>query len=166
MNDERPLDVYSSRLGPANLERFEKQLESFLKYSWKKHKRHFYWSTATAIAGIVLGSAVVITGALNLGFWAAVLGAAVSVLLGIQNHFKFAERANLWEVKHNDAKGVRDRLRYKVRTDEAFQLLIDDWLALKKGLLDDMPRLSETDGQRVVEKGRVTEGSGTAVARH
>ena len=121
---------------------FQTQLDSFLAYSWRKHRLHFWLNAVVVVTGLMLGASVILLGALNWGLLAAVLGAVMSVLFGMQGAFKFAERANLWEIKHNDAKNVRDRVRYLVRSDAELREIIGDWLALKKGLVDEMPRVT------------------------
>jgi hypothetical protein len=125
---------------PERLRAFQTQLDSFLAYSWRKHRLHFFLNSALVIVGLGLGASVILLGALNWGLPAAVVGAVMSVLFGVQGAFRFAERSNLWEVKHNDAKVVRDRVRYLVQTDADFRAVVDSWLTLKKGLLDELPR--------------------------
>src|SRR5207249_346303 len=103
----------STQPDPGKLDAFRTQLKGFLDYSWRKHRLHFWLNALIVLAGILLGASVILVGALNYGLQAAVLGAVISFLLGVQNAFKFAERANLWEIKHNEAKEIRDRLKYK-----------------------------------------------------
>ena len=82
-------------------------------------------------------------GALGYSLLAAIFGAVLTCLIGIQNAFKFSERASLWETKHNDAKKVKDLLRYRSSNEDDFQLVVDAWLKLKQELLEKMPQTTE-----------------------
>ena len=134
------------------------QIAGFLRYSWTKHRLHFWLNVAIVLTGIVLGSSVTLLGALGYSLLAAVFGAAIACLLGIQNAFKFAEKASLWETKHNDAKEVRDRLRYKVYTESDFQLVVDAWLKLKSELLEQMPRTAALEQVKQRSEGGSNDG--------
>jgi hypothetical protein len=119
-----------------------KQIESFLAFSWERHRLNYWLGAFATLAAIILGLAITVAGVLNHSLIAAILGAVVSALLSIQNAFKFIEKSNHWERKHNDAKALRDRLTYKVKEEREFQELVDSWLHLKADLVEKMPQVS------------------------
>jgi hypothetical protein len=117
------------------------KIKRFLDYSWRMHRLYSWLNFVIVLLGVGLGASITLVGgAFHSGTGAAVLGALTSVLLGVQNLFQFAEKSNVWQIKHNDAKAIRDCLQFKTNSEAEFQAQVDAWLALKKGLLDDMPR--------------------------
>jgi hypothetical protein len=123
----------------------EKKIQGFLDHSWSLRRRHFWLNALVVVLGLLLSAGVTLTGALDMTEIAPFMGAAITVLLGIQNAFKFAEKATLWEAKHGEAKDLRDRLNYKARTADDFQSLVDSWLVLRKELTAEMPKVGKLE---------------------
>jgi hypothetical protein len=90
----------------------DQQVQGFLDYSWRMRRRYHLINTVVLIAGIALSAAVTVVGTLGEAPYAGILGAGITFLLGIQSAFRFSQKANVWEVKHGEAKMIRDRLRY------------------------------------------------------
>jgi hypothetical protein len=134
------------------------QVSNFLRYSWRKCCLYFWLNVAIVLTGIVLGSSITLVSAFGYSHLAAVFGAAIACLLSIQGTFKFAENARLWETKHNEAKEVRDRLRYKVDTEDDFQLVVDAWFKLKNELLEQMPRSEDLKPVKQKSEGGSNDG--------
>jgi hypothetical protein len=118
------------------------QTEKFLDFSWKRRRNNRWMNIAVVVLGIGLGAGVTILALLEQPLVVALMGAAISFLVGIQNAFKFAEFAIFWEAKHNQAKVLRDTLRYKVCSEEQFQTVVDGWLDLRRSLIQEMPKSS------------------------
>jgi hypothetical protein len=135
MAAERPLDK-------EKLDALIVQTVKFLDYSWKQRGIHRWLNIIVVVLGIGLGAAITLTAAWGCPLAIGLMGAAISVLVGLQNAFKFAEFAIFWEAKHNQAKVMRDSLRYKVRNDEQFQTVVDAWLEFRRSMIEEMPKSS------------------------
>jgi hypothetical protein len=92
-------------------------------------------------------AALTLLGALGYGYWSAGAGVAITLVVGIQNAFKFGEKAAVWEAMHGEAKDVRDRLNYKVHTEQEFQDIVDQWLRVRRELQAGMPSVTEVGQQ-------------------
>lgn len=123
----------------------EEQIQSFLDYSWRMRTIYVWLNGSFVIVGLSLAGAVTISGLIGQPPLPGILGAAVTVLLGIQNAFRFARRANVWEMKHGEAKTIRDCLRYQVTNEEEFHKAVDRWIAFREGLLQSLPGIRGLD---------------------
>jgi hypothetical protein len=139
-------DKRRTELAKPNLDKLKAQVQGFLDHSWRKHRLQFRMNVVTVLVILTLGGAVTLLGAFDYGHWSAVVGVAISVVVGIQNAFKFGEKAALWEAMHREAKEVRDRLNYKVRTEEEFQAVLEQWLSVRRALPANMPGVGEVQG--------------------
>jgi pyruvate/2-oxoglutarate dehydrogenase complex dihydrolipoamide acyltransferase (E2) component len=109
----------------AKLSRLEKQIEDFKSSFWKQYKRTRRINNALVGAGIFLGACVTLAGFLEYGIVAGIGGVAITTLIYLQNAFNFAERANFYLVIHEEAKVLRDRLRYKVSSAADLGAVVD-----------------------------------------
>jgi hypothetical protein len=113
----------------------DKQVQGFLDYSWSMRNHYRRLNTLTVIAGLALSAATTVVGTIGNPPFAGILGAIITFLLGIQNAFRFAQNASIWELKHGEAKGIRDRLIYRVKDETEFNQVVDDWIKFREGLL-------------------------------
>jgi hypothetical protein len=90
--------------------------------------------------GLVLGVGVSLAGFLNYGFLAGVMGMMITALIGFQNAFNFSEKADFYHIIHNEAKALRDRLRYKVATAQEFGTVVDELGVLRNYAAKELPK--------------------------
>lgn len=129
-----------------------RQIEAFVQTFWRLRKRNAWINTSLVVGGLVLGLGVSLAGFLNHGFLAGVLGIVITALIGLQNAFNFSERADFYHIIHNEAKALRDRLRYKVSTTQEFRTVVDELGILRNHAAKELPRGKgmETEGRCIV----------------
>jgi len=71
---------------------------------------------------------------------AGVAGVVITVLIGFQNAYNFAERAEFYLLVHEEAKVLRDRVQYKVSTIEDFEKVVDALGQLRVHAAKNLPK--------------------------
>ena len=123
----------------------DEQIQGFLDYSWGMRNVNLWLNASFVIVGLLLAGAVTVSGLIGQPPLPGILGAAVTVILGIQAAFRFAQKANLWEMKHGEAKVIRDRLRYQVNNEADFCNAVEHWISFREGLLQSLPGVRGLD---------------------
>lgn len=123
-----PGEIHLEEQGNADsekLRRLEKQIEDFKGSFWKQYKRAREINNALVGAGILLGACVTLAGFSGYGIVAGVCGVAITTLIYLQNAYNFAGRSDFYLLIHEEAKVLRDRLRYKVTSTADFGAVVD-----------------------------------------
>lgn len=127
-------------LDSQKYEDFSVQIKAYISTYWKLYIRYSYINTGLILCGLLISAGVTITGFMELEKWPGILGVLISLLLGIQNAFNYGGRAAFLHVVHDEAKVLRDRLKYKVRTKEEFEDVIDAFIVLRMNAVNNLPR--------------------------
>ncbi|MCO7515682.1 hypothetical protein NJF44_10840 [Pseudomonas guariconensis] len=112
-------------------EALSKQVDSFQAFQWKKHRNASILSILFTTLGVCLSGAVTAAAFLEYSTVAGVLGIGVTLLIGLHEAFNFSERAAFFASIHSEAKAVRDRLRYRVKSESDFNEVFDEFQALR-----------------------------------
>ena len=137
-------------LNIKNCEQFKCQLQSYILHYWKLHKKYSILNMSLIIAGLLVGAGITVTGFMQLDIWPGLLGALITLIIGLQNAFDLSGKALFLNVIHDEAKVLRDRLRYKVKTQEEFEAVIDEFSLLRIYAVKKLPLGS---GMGVVKNG-------------
>lgn len=124
---------------PLEPEKLLEQVTRSLSYSWDRHRTCLFWNNVTVWCAAGLGVLVVAAGAFDHAKLAAVVGAATSGLLLLQKNYRFAENAYFWEQRHNQAKTIRDRLRYLENSQDDYRSILEDWIRYRQNFLEGKP---------------------------
>lgn len=125
---------------PDKAKMLAEQIQGFLEYYWRLHINSSWMSSGLVVLGIFLGLAVTGAGFLGYGIVAGFLGLAVTLFISLQNAFNFSEKAEFYRVIHNEAKILRDRLRYKVYCKEELEGIVDSFASLRRRAAEKLPR--------------------------
>jgi hypothetical protein len=117
----------------------DKQIQNFLEYSWGRRTLYVWFNSVLVIFGLAFGAIVTVTGSMNIDVLPGIFGALTTFVLGIQGAFQFPRVATVWEQKHNEAKGLRDKLVYQVKTEEQLNDIVNNWISLREGLVSSLP---------------------------
>jgi hypothetical protein len=122
-----------------------RQLEKTIDYSWRRRQlnRTANWSLTVVLAACTV--LVAVFSVYQMLQFAAITGAFCSAVSILQNKGAFGEYFSNWEAYHNNAKSLRDRIRYRGATGEEFSDLLSAWLELRKSLVEGMPKGERSD---------------------
>jgi hypothetical protein len=125
---------------PDKTEMLAGQIQGFLEYYWRLHVRCSRMNTAVILLGIILGLAVTAAGFLGYGMIAGLLGLGVTLFVSLQNAFNLSDKADFYRVIHNEAKILRDRLRYRVHSEKDFDDVIESFGLLRRHAAEKLPK--------------------------
>jgi len=121
-------------------ENLMKQVDSFQAFHWKKHDNASWLSIFSTFSGVALSGSVTAAAFLGYSTIAGMLGIAMTLLIGLHEAFNFSERASFYAGIHSEAKTIRDRLRYRVRTEQEFIQAFDDFQSLRQKSAQQVPK--------------------------
>jgi hypothetical protein len=127
------------------LSRLQKQIQSSLKDSWKKYSFNNNLDVILTILYITLGTAITVLSFSGQATIAGVIGAILTALLSLQKVFNLSEKANFYRGLHMQTKELRDKLTYKVSTEEDLQAIVDSFIAMRNDRILKNPRRRSLD---------------------
>lgn len=113
-----------ARLNQNKEQLYTKEIQGYIRTQWRHHRRNAWIGNCLTAASLVMGGVGSIAGFLGHPQLAGVLGAAVTILIGFQSSFAFRERARFHLIIHNEAKVLRDRLQYAVKTNDQLEEVV------------------------------------------
>lgn len=128
------------KVDSEKVERLYNQLQAFKLSFWKLYRRSGRISNSLVAASLLLGACVTLAGFLGYAMLAGVAGVVITVLIGFQNAYNFAERAEFYLLVHEEAKVLRDRVQYKVSTIEDFEKVVDALGQLRVHAAKNLPK--------------------------
>jgi ABC-type transport system involved in cytochrome bd biosynthesis fused ATPase/permease subunit len=131
-----PQDV----LDEQKLNLLKAQIKSSLEDTWGKYTRYNQLDIALILIAIALSAVVTFLGFIDQGFWAGVGGLVLTTLLSVQKVFNTSEKANFYRTMHMQTKSLRDRLTYKVSSEEDLQAIVDAFMSLREQRISSNPR--------------------------
>ena len=118
---------------PADkLDALKQQIPKTAEYYWRLHVRHARFNNLLVALSILLGGAAPFVGQSGHGLAAGIMASVIGSIVAFQKHFRSAERSDLYQLLHIEAKNLRDRLNYKVRTVADFDAIVDALTALRR----------------------------------
>ncbi len=127
------------------LSRLQKQIQSSLDDTWKKYLFNNNLDIFFTILYIMLGTAVTILSFFGQGTIAGIIGAILTALLSLQKVFNLNEKASFYRGFHMQTKELRDKLTYKVSTEEELQVIVDSFIALRNDRILRNPKRRDLD---------------------
>ncbi|MEM7773945.1 MAG: hypothetical protein AAF327_26020 [Cyanobacteria bacterium P01_A01_bin.37] len=120
-------------------------IQRSLEDSYKKYSRNNRMDIVLTLIGITFSTTVTI-----LAFWedatlAGILGAISASVLTIQEVFSFNEKANYYRRLNMQTKELRDKLTYKVSSEDELQDIVDSFIGLRNDRIISNPRRKKPD---------------------
>lgn len=121
-------------------EKLRAQVDSFHNFHWKNHIKYGRLATLLVIGGLVMSLSTTAAAFLGYATLAGLLGLSTTLFIGLHDAFNFSEKSSFFAEVHAEAKSIRDRLRYRVNSDEEFNVAFDDFQHLRQRATKDVPR--------------------------
>lgn len=115
----------------TDAEALRKQVDSFQAFQWRKHRNASFFSIGMTTLGVILSGSVTTAAFLGHSTIAGILGILMTLLIGLHEAFNFSERASFFAGIHSEAKTVRDRLRYRIKSESDFIEAFDAFQELR-----------------------------------
>jgi hypothetical protein len=125
--------------------RLQKQIQSSLNDTWKKYSFNNNLDVLLTILYITLSTAVTILSFSEQATIAGIIGAILTALLSLQKVFNLSEKASFYRGFHIQTKELRDKLTYKVSTEEELQAIVDSFIAMRNDRILKNPRRGNLD---------------------
>jgi hypothetical protein len=107
------------------------QVKGSLEDTWKKYTINNNLDTFLTISYIMLSTAVTILGFFGQATIAGIVGAILTLLLSFRKVFNFSEKASFCRGFHIQTKELRDKLTFKVSTEEELLAIVDSFIAMR-----------------------------------
>jgi hypothetical protein len=121
------------------LDALKEKIPKAAQYYWRLHIRHSRFNNAMVTLSIILGAAAPFVGQAGHGLEAGIMASVIGAIVALQKHFRWAQRSDLYRLLHVEAKNLRDRLNFKVRTVAEFEAIVDALAALRRHAASKLP---------------------------
>jgi hypothetical protein len=125
--------------------RLQKQIQNSLNDTWKKYSFNNNLDALLTISYIMLSTSVTILSFSGQATIAGIIGAILTALLSLQKVFNLSEKASFYRGFHIQTKELRDKLTYKVSTEEELQAIVDSFIAMRNERVFQNPRRGNLD---------------------
>src|SRR5262245_51454432 len=125
---------------PSRLKDLQEQIQGFVRLYQYRHARNYWVSVMLVALGILLGLAVTAAGFLGAGVVAGLLGLAITAFISFQKAFAFDETAEFQRLLFTEAENLLNLLHYRVKTQIAFDSVLDAFMTLKKHAATNLPK--------------------------
>lgn len=129
------------------LQRLQRQIEGSLDDTWKKYLINNRLDILLTVSYIALSTTVTLLSFFGKAEMAGVVGAILTALLSLQKIFNLDEKASFYRGFHMKTKDLRDRITYKVGTEEELQIVVDSFMELRSDRISSSPRRKGLDNQ-------------------
>ena len=129
------------------LQRLQRQIEGSLDDTWKKYLINNRLDILLTVSYIALSTTVTLLSFFGKAEMAGVVGAILTALLSLQKIFNLDEKASFYRGFHMKTKDLRDRITYKVGTEEELQIVVDSFMELCSDRISSNPRRKGLDNQ-------------------
>ena len=126
------------------------QIKSSLNDTWRKYKVNDQLDRALTLFAIILSTLVTILAFEEKGTDASIsiagiVGAILTSVLNLQKVFSLNGKANFYRRIHIETKELRDKLKYKVNSEEELQEIVDAFIYLRNERISANPRRQSLD---------------------
>jgi hypothetical protein len=125
--------------------RLQKQIQNSLNDTWEKYSFNNNLDALLTISYIMLSTSVTILSFSGQATIAGIIGAILTALLSLQKVFNLSEKASFYRGFHIQTKELRDKLTYKVSTEEELQAIVDSFIAMRNERVFQNPRRGNLD---------------------
>lgn len=130
-------------------EHLKARIDSFLDWSKNNQKKNMYINTFLILLGLMSSSLAGYFGLTGDAKSAGILGLVITLLISLQNAFKFNDKSIVYLNMHNEAKNLRDELYYEPNGDEHVISVSKKFMSLKSNGLDALPK--DTNLDRIIK---------------
>jgi hypothetical protein len=115
MSNQTPTDLEPQK------QKLVSELNQFVETYQKRHRGNFHLNWILILTGLLLSAGVTISGMLNQGMIAALLGICIGFLFGVQNAFPLGEKAEFYRLMVTEGQNLISILDYEVDTSKEFE---------------------------------------------
>jgi hypothetical protein len=115
-------------------------IEEFTRKYGKRHRGNFHLNWILIVIGLLLAAGVTISGMLNQGIIAAILGVCIGFLIGLQNAFPLSEKAEFYRLVVTEAENLIFELKYEVESEQQFREVVNKFQGLRDHAAKSLPR--------------------------
>ena len=92
------------------------------------------------VAGIAFSAAAAVAGFSNIAHMAGVMAVIAATLVSVESAFKFGEKRGFFRIIANEYRNLETTLKYKVDSEQKFQLIVDKFQIVNARAAKTVPR--------------------------
>ncbi|GKQ99781.1 hypothetical protein [Aeromonas hydrophila] len=118
----------------------EGHIVGYMNFKWKLYSRNYWLNCFLVVFAILTSVSVTLVGLLGLEKYSPYIGIVLTVTISMQTAFNFSERADFYLNIHTQAKSLRDRIKFNVKTEKELENVVDILSQLRMKASSEIPK--------------------------